>query len=165
METRIIKADKKAAFKLYSPIFLLMMLYGIFGLAILQTNDSGCQKIFGLNASFTSLIVVAYLLPVSFFFGTVWLSYVGYKIIKYKYFPPLDIPVFKQTASNTGGKAKIMGIFYLSTPVIGLCLIYFGHSAYIKVTKGRTLIEAHTVIENLCANKKVVQELPGLLNK
>lgn len=159
MDNILIRANKRAALRYYFPIIAVLILFVIFA-AVFKTIDSQtCTRIAGINSAFIFLIFFVYVIPLTILIGSLWLSFYGFKILKYKYYPPISIPVFKDTEATVSKRSKIKGIFYLLSPFYCVWIVYLGYTSYTDLMNGKTVTEYIITIEADC-NK--ISELSDL---
>ncbi len=142
----IIKGNKRRGLIKSAPYILIGIVLVGYSMWIKNTSHPECIRLLGVNASYISLLLFCYGLPIGLLL--VSLAYVGagIKTVKTGRFPPLDAVVFNDTISKKGASSIFRGIFLLALPVFSLFLVYLGNSAYSEISKGKSM---HEITENL----------------
>jgi uncharacterized membrane protein len=146
----IIKGNKQRALIKSAPYILIGIVLVGYSMWIKDTSHPECIRLMGINASYISLLLVCYGLPVGFLL--VSLAYVGtgIKTVKSGRFPPLDTVVFNDTVSKKGASSIFRGILLLALPVFSLFLVYLGNSAYSEIAKEMSMYEITENLEAKC---------------
>ena len=149
----LLKRNIRKALIYYSPLLSVTM---IFLLIIINSSfsDMNCEYLFGINLSFVNIILVTYGLSIVLLLASIYLFIYGYKVIRYKYCPPLELPVLVDTTSSKGFICQVKGMCYILTPVVSLYIFYIGHTTYEEFVDGAgTVAQMIQKIEQDCDRK------------
>ena len=128
-----IPKNRSGAINYYLPLYLIIIF--IFLLSLLFTTELAQSYLNISNNinSYINLALVTYCMPVLLIVVCLYAVHKGFLIYKYKYNPPLNIPVFKQTESKKS-KCPVcffaLSIFFL---LFSLYMLYFGHNVFIEI--------------------------------
>lgn len=150
----IIKGDRRRALLKSAPyIFVGVALVG-YSLWLKDTSHPECVRLLGVNASYISVLLVCYGLPLGFLLVSFAYIGKGVKTVKTGRFPPLDAVVFNDTISKKGIASMFRGILLLALPFFALFLAYLGNNAYSEIAKGRSMNEITENLEAKCQHLK-----------
>jgi hypothetical protein len=146
----IIKGNKRRALIKSSPYFLIGIVLAGYSMWIKDMSHPECMRLMGINASYISLLVLCYGLPIGIFLASLAHVGNGIKTLKTGRFPPLDAAVFNDTISRKGASSVFRGVLLLALPVFSLFLMYLGNSAYSEIAKGKNMHEITESLEAKC---------------
>lgn len=149
-EIKIIKANKTAAFKYYLPLIIAVAVLTSFIFNLKLSKNICCDHIFGINMLYLDIIFITYIFPIFFLLCSMWSFYIGCKVIKHKYYPPLDLPVFVDVKSRKGKLSTIKGVFLMFLPLVFIWITFLGFKSYSAFSKGRSPHEMITSYESSC---------------
>ena len=142
----IIKGNKRRAVIKGAPYILIGIALVGYSLWSKNASHPECIRLMGINASYISLLLVCYGLPIVFLLISLAYLGTGIRTVKTGRFPPLDAVVFNDTISKKGTLSIFRGITLIALPVFTLFVLYLGNSAYTELAKGRSM---HEITENL----------------
>jgi len=160
MDTVELTPDRVKALKYYSPLLVFTLVIFLYVIYLEFVDITECAYIYKLNLSVIVLVVVCYVIPAYFFIWSMWTGVIGYKSLKSHYSPPLDIPVFFRATARKGNLSTVKGVVTLFSPVLGIWLLYIGHTAFVETSKGKSVFEAFEYMDSICSqshNKSVKQ--------
>lgn len=146
----IIKGNKRRALIKSAPYILIGIVFVGYFLWIKDTSHPECVRFMGINASYISVLLVCYGLPIGFLLVSLAYLGTGVKTVKTGRFPPLDAVVFNDTISKKGISSIFRGIALLALPVFTFFLVYLGNNAYSEIAKGRSMYEITEQLEAKC---------------
>ena len=146
----LIKSNKKRALVKSVPyIFIATMLVG-FSLWSKSKGNPQCVRLLDINATYISLLLVCYVLPVGFFIVSLLLFGTGMKTMKTGYFPPLDSVLFRDVIAKKGIASTTRGVVLLALPLFTSFIVYLGNNTYTQIAKGKNMHEIVEKIEVKC---------------
>lgn len=146
----LIKGNKKRALVKSVPyIFIGTMLVG-FSLWSKSKGNRECVRLLDINATYISLLLVCYVLPIGFLIVSLLLFGTGIKIIRTGYFPPLDSVLFKDAIAKKGLVSTARGVVLVLLPLFTGFVVYLGNDAYTQIAKGKNMHEIVEKIEVKC---------------
>ncbi|MDH5389194.1 MAG: hypothetical protein OEY06_12210 [Gammaproteobacteria bacterium] len=151
MDTVELSPDRVKALKYYSPLLVFTLVIFLYVICLEFVYITECAYFFKLNLSVVALVVICYVLPVYFFLWSMWAGVIGYKSLKSNYFPPLDIPVFFRATARKGNLSTVKGVVTLFSPVLGIWLLYIGHTAFMETSKDKSVFEAFEYMDSICS--------------
>jgi len=151
MKEITIKANFWKAVKKDSPVFILVAIFVGFNLYANLVENTFCSKLFGINLAFLQIIFITHISPVLVFVATLLLARLGYKSLKYGYYPPLKTyNYFRESKVKSGVWVKFLGYVLLSSPLLPIYLLVLGNSIYCEIWGHVTVNELITSLEIEC---------------
>jgi len=146
----IIKGNKRRALFKSAPYILIGIVLVGYSLWSKNTSHPECVRLLGINATYISLLLFCYGLPVGIFVVSLLFFRTGIKSIKTGYFPPLDSVVFKDTIAKKGALSLFRGLVALMLPAFALFIVYLGNNAYTTIAGGENMYEITEKLEAKC---------------
>lgn len=136
--------------KFYSPLLAPLLLVSAFSVSVSFLDRPECTFLLGMNVSVLTLLSVCFLLPVTFFIGTLYFLYFSVKAKGQDCYPPVGIPWRGLFIGRTGRKAQVAKAAGYLAPMFSLWLIWLGASSFNQIADGRTFAEMNTVSATAC---------------
>ncbi len=146
----IIKANKKRALLAVAPYVICALPPGLFVLWLRLTPHPECERLLGMNASYMSMLLICYGVPIGVFIASLFWVGMGLRAVKTGYFPPLDSTVLADTIVKKSVLSRIRGATLLALPVVMVTIISAGNDAYAAFAAGKSAQQITEKLESTC---------------
>lgn len=147
-----LEKNRKAFIKYYLPLIVISASLLLFFICLGFLENSGCTYILNINLGYINIVVLTYVLPSAIVLATIYMAIYGYKVIKYKYCYPLDIPVINDKESNISFLCQIKGFILFLSPLVAIYLSYVGNETYDEFLKDSDVSAFIEKLEENCSH-------------